>query len=375
MTGPFVHEATAQRLVFGSGRVSEVPAEVERLGRSRPLVLCSWRRQRYSGELRSLVGALPDVRVFVGVEAHVPRSAVDAAWADAREHRADAVVSFGGGSAIDLGKALAYLAAYGESALDEGRPAHPLAEPPVAHLTVPTTYSGSEATARLGVTDRAREEKRGAGGPGVLPATVVADPALTIGLGAKETAATGMNALAHCVEALYSGTRTPLTDALATWAAAALVRRLPAAVDRGDDLEAREELLAASYMAGSVLNQAGMGLHDGICHGLGGRLGVPHGVANAVVLPHAMRFNLDRTREGQEAFARAVGSGSAEEAVERVADLVKRLGLPTRLREAGVMEEDLEPLAAWAAERSPAVRGNPKPAGKAEVLGVLRAAW
>lgn len=361
--------------MFGAGKAADIPAEVERLGRSRPLVLCSWRRERFSDDLRALVSALSDARVFSGVEAHVPREVVDAAWKDAREHGADAVVSFGGGSAIDLGKALAYLAAYGEEALAEGRPAEPLDEPPIAHIAVPTTYSGSEATGRFGITYRAEEEKRGAGGAGVLPQTVVADAALTTGLGAKETGSTGMNALAHCVEGLYSPTRTATTDDMAAHAAELLYRGLPAAVERPGDLKVRSDLLAGSYLAGSVIDQAGMGIHHGICHGLGGRLGVPHGLANAVVLPHAMRFNLDATRAGQEVFARAVGGGSAEEAPDLVADLVRRLGLPTRLRDVGVLEEDLEPLAAWAAERSPAVKNNPKPAGKDEVLEVLQAAW
>lgn len=375
MIPSFAHESPAQRLVFGPGRIAEVPAELERMGRSRPLVLCSWRRERYSKDLASLVRSLPDARLYAGVEAHVPREIVEAARKDAREHEADVVVTFGGGSATDLGKALAYLAAHGDEALAEGRIAAPQASPPLAHLAIPTTYSGSEASVRFGVTDRAREEKRGAGGPGVLPGCVVADPTLTLGLGAKETASTGMNALAHCAEALYSTTRSAITDAIAAHAAGLLVRWLPVATERGDHLEARNELLAASYLAGSVLNQAGMGVHHGICHGLGGRLGVPHGLANAVVLPHAMRFNLDVAREGQEALARAIGAVSAEQAIERIEGLASSAGLPRRLREVGVMEEDLEPLAEWAAERSPAVRGNPKPVAAPDVLGILRAAW
>ncbi len=371
----FVHDGLPQRLVFGLGRVSEVPAEVERLGRGRSVLLCSWRRERFSEELATLARDLPGVRIFAGAEAHVPRDVVEAAWKEAQEHGADAVVSFGGGSTIDLGKALVYVATHGTEALSEPRPAEPVTDPPLAHLAIPTTYSGAEATVRFGITYREEEEKRGGGGPGVLPQTVVADPALTVALGARATGATGMNAIAHCVEALYSPTRTAVTDALATHASGPLFEWLPVAVERPDDLEARERLLAASYLAGSVLNQAGMGLHHGICHALGGRLGVPHGEANAIVLPHAMRFNLGATREGQGAFARAIGADGPEAAADAVARLVGRLGLPARLREVGVLEGDLEPVAGWCAERSPAVRNNPRPAGASEVLEVLRAAW
>ena len=369
----------AQPATFGPGSVAKLSEIVTGLGRTRPLVVCSWRRRRsedFSQVARGLGTPSPPAQpVFAGAEEHVPRSAVDAAWAAVESNEADAVVSFGGGASIDLCKALVDVAAFGWEAFEARAevPARDAAAKPLVHVAVPTTYSGAEATRGFGVSERG--EKAGRGGEATRPDQVVADPVLTLSLPVRPTAATGMNALAHCVEALYSPTRTDRSDRLAEQAAAVLFRSLPPAVRDPGGLAARTDLLAAAYVAGVVLDAAGMGLHHGLCHGLGGRTGIAHGVANAIVLPHVMRFNLEATREAQERFALAIGAASAEDAADRVQRLVSDLGLPTRLREAGVFEQDLEPIAAAAVERSPHVKRNPRPVSEDDALAVLRAAW
>ena len=362
-----------QPFEFGPGAVERVGAVVDGLGRSRPLVLCSAGR-RESREVEMLLAGLDSSpeEVFDGVRSHVPREVAEAAWRAVHARGADAVVSLGGGAAIDLGKALVYAAGYGFEAFDDGPPEIEKA-PDLAHVAVPTTYSGAEATHGFGMSEEG--SKRGRAAPFTRPDAVVADPVLTLDLPAGPTAATGMNALAHCVEALYSPTRTDATDSLGERAAGELFRKLPLAVREPSDLEVRTALLAAAYAAGAVLDRAGMGVHHGLCQVLGGRTGIAHGVANAIVLPYAMRFNLDATRDGQERFARAIGASSPEQAAGMVERLVLDLGLPGRLRDAGVPREALAEVARTAAETNPNVARNPKPVSTDDALAILEAAW
>jgi maleylacetate reductase len=366
-------EEWGRPLLFGIDRVHELGTELERLGRKRPLVLCSWRRRR-SDEFRHLAGGLGVTpTVFQGAEEHVPRMVVEAAWKAAQEQDADAVVSFGGGSAVDLGKAVAFVAEHGLDALDADVEAPARERPVLAHVAVPTTYSGAEATAHFYVSER--DEKRRRDGPAVRPDLVVADPSITLTLPWKPTAGTGMTALAHCAEGLYSSARTEWTDRLAAQAARTLCRLLPIVSKSSKRVRERTEMLAASYASGVVSDVTGGGLHGALCIGLGGRTGIPHGLASAVLLPGVIRFNLEAAEEGLARFARAIGADGPNEAAAAIEALAGRLGLPRKLREIGVFEQDLEPAAAWAAERSPEIRNNPRPVSVADALAVLREAW
>jgi alcohol dehydrogenase class IV len=212
---------------------------------------------------------------------------------------------------------------------------------------------------------------------------VVYDPELTLDLAPELTAATGINALAHCVEALYSITRNPLATAAARAGIEAIAGALPRCYSAGTDLEARGDLLAGAYLAGTALATVAMGLHHGLCHVLGGTAGVPHGMANAIILPHAMRFNQEASAPQLGLAADALGLATrgqsdlaaAGAATERVAELIGRLGLPRRLRDAGVAMDDL-PRLAEIALLSRAVRNNPRPVrDAAEIEALLRAAW
>jgi alcohol dehydrogenase class IV len=364
--------------VFGVDRVHQLGAELERLGRKRPLVVCSWRRRR-SEEFRHLAGGLGITpNVFQGAEEHCPRSVVEAASGALREHEADSIVSFGGGSAIDLGKAVAFVTQNGLEALDS--PSAPAAEaaqearqPALPHLAVPTTYSGAEATGCFFVSER--QEKRRLAGPRVRPDVVIADPSLTLTLPWKPTAATAMAALAHCVEGLCSRSRAEWTDSLATGAARSLFR-LVAVVSRNPmRVQERSDMLGAAYAAGVVSDVAGTGLHHALCTGLGARTGIGHGLANATLLPGVMRFELERAGGGLALFAEALGVGGPAQAADAVEALVAGLGLPQKLREVGVFEHDLEPVAVWVAERSPVARQGPGSPSVTDALAVLRAAW
>jgi maleylacetate reductase len=364
-----------QAVVFGIDRVHEIGAQLDRLGRKRPLVLCSWRRRR-SEEFRHVAGGLGITpNVFQGVEEHSPKSVVEAAGQAVREHQADSVVSFGGGSAIDLGKAVAFVAAYGAEALDADVPPTPDSEggSRLAHLAVPTTYSGAEATGRFYVGER--REKRRLTASGIRPDVVVADPSLTLTLPWKPSAGTGMTALAHCLEGLCSRSRTERSDSLAARAAGSLFRLLPVVSTRPMSIRDRADMQAAAYVGGVVSELAGGGLHQALCTGLGGRAGVAHGLSSAILLPHVMRLDPPMSTEGLERFAHALGLGDQGEAADALETLVGELGLPRRLREVGVFEEDLEPVAIWVAERSPDSRQDPRSVSVTDALGILQAAW
>jgi maleylacetate reductase len=372
-------EAWDQAVLFGVDRVHELGGQLERLGRKRPLVLCSWRRRRSEEYLHVAGGLGITPAVFQGAEGHCPRSVIEAAWRAVREHEADAVVSFGGGSTIDLGKAVAYAAEHGPEALDEDLATPPAegareARPPaLAHVAVPTTYSGAEATRCFFVGER--QEKRRWADARMRPDVVVADPSLTLALPWKPTAGSGMTALGHCLEALCSPLRTAWSDALAARAARSLFRLLPVVSGSPKRVTERSDMQAAAYVAGVVSELAGSGVHQALCTGLGGRAGVGHGLACAILLPHAIRFDPEPVAGGLGLFAEALGVGDPEKAANALGDLAAGLGLPQRLREVGVFEEDLEPVAAWVAERSPDARQDLRPVSVGHALSILRAAW
>jgi alcohol dehydrogenase class IV len=334
----------------------------------------------------AVVGALGDrlVAVYDRTAPHVPEDQVAEALALAEEHTADALIALGGGSPIGLAKAIA-------QALEErrsgaaARAAYPTDQPLVPVVAIPTTYAGSEMTAIYGVTRviDGVARKTTVTDPKVAAKLVIYDPLLTLDLPPGLTASTGINALAHCVEALYSITRHPLSTAAALGGARAIARALQRCYADGQDVEARSEMLMGAHQAGASLANVAMALHHGICHVLGGTAGVPHGVANSIMLPHAMRFNLDATAAEQAQFAETIGiardgrsdAALAEDGIEHVAALIAQLGLPQRLRDAGVPEAALPQLAELALQ-SRTVRNNPKPIGAvAELEQVLRAAW
>jgi maleylacetate reductase len=380
----FRYTAFAQAVHFGAGAVARLPEVVAAQGWARVLLVTtgSARRAGRAGEVERLLGERW-AGTFDAAQPHVPAEQVSAVAALAGEQRAAALLALGGGSAIGLAKAASH-------ALEqEPKAPHPAAQARVPVAAVPTTYAGSEMTAVYGVT-----QPDGAGGtrkvttsdPRIAPRLVIYDPALTLDLPPDLTASTGINALAHCLEAAYSVQRHPLSTAAALAGARHLGRALPRCWAEGRDLAARTEMLLGAHLAGAALASVSMGLHHGLCHVLGGAAGVPHGVANSIMLPHALRFNLEATAPALAQAAVAIGAadapqaesdpaGAAEALVAYVAALIAGMGLPARLREAGLRREDLPRLGGLALQ-SRAVQSNPRPVTTAEqALGILEAAW
>ena len=217
----------------------------------------------------------------------------------------------------------------------------------------------------------------------VTPRLVVYDPLLTLDLPPHMTAGTGINAVAHCVEALYSTARNPLASAAASGGLRAISHALLRCYAHGDDVAAREEMLSGAFLAGTALAHVAMGLHHGICHVIGGTTGVAHGDANSVMLPHVMRFHAQAIAPQLAEAAVAMGvvvAGQSDEALaaaaaRHVADWVAAMRLPSRLRELGIEERQLPDLARMAfASRT--VQNDPRPIGDvAEIEALLREAW
>jgi maleylacetate reductase len=260
----------------------------------------------------------------------------------------DGVVAVGGGSAIDLGKAISAAAR-------------------VPLVSVPTTYSGAEWTPYFGVRDPQRRMR--GGGSGARNAGIVYDVGLTVGLPRAETVGTAMNALAHCAEALYAHGHNPETDVVALEGAQLVSEFLPRVVDKPDDRDLRTELLRGACHGGAALAGSMLALAHAMAQAVGGKYGLPHGTLNGICLPAALRYNAHYAPAAVRAFGEAVGGDGAQRVEELTA-----LGDVTRLSELGVPEADLPELAASAAQRG-GNQANPHPATPAEIEQLLRSVY
>ncbi|WP_067461182.1 maleylacetate reductase [Actinomadura macra] len=343
----FSYDALPMRVRFGSGVVASLPDEITRLGARRALVLCSPEQKR-TGE--TIAKALGDrsAGVLADARMHVPIEVARHARARAAELGADCCVAVGGGSAIGLGKAIA---------LEHDLPV----------VAVPTTYAGSEMTAVWGLTENGR--KRTGKDPRVLPAGVLYDPELTLGLPIEMSVTSGFNAVAHAVEALYAPDRSPIISLMAEEGVRAMTEALPAVVADGGDLDARATALYASWLCGACLGATTMSLHHKLCHALGGTLDLPHAATHTVVLPYALAYNQPSAPEAAEALSRALASSDP---AHRLWDVAGSLGAPRSLRELGMAESDITPIAEQVVE---APYANPAPVTKDGVVRLLRSAW
>jgi maleylacetate reductase len=275
----------------------------------------------------------------------VPSDRIAEAVAVARD--ADGVLAVGGGSAIDLGKAISAAARL------------PL-------VSLPTTYAGAEWTSYFGVRDPDRRMRGGGGG--AHPTAIVYEPDLTLELPPETTVGTAMNALAHCAEALYVQGHNPAADEHALAGARLISDWLPRVVTAPRDLEARTRLLQGACHGGAALAGSMLALAHAMAQAIGGRYGLPHGTLNGICLPPVLRFNNAFVPDEVRRFAQAIGA--PDDPAARVEELTALAGA-TRLRDLDVPEHDLPGLAAAAAERGGNL-ANPKPASPEEIEQLLR---
>ncbi len=375
----------SREIIFGSGSIVQLPEAIKRFGWRR-LMLCASPSLERNGYINALRVALGEklVAIYDHVQAHVPDFQVAEALAIAEEHQVDALIGLGGGSPIGMAKAVS-LALEEQRTGQPARATFPTDQSLFPVIALPTTYAGSEMTPIFGITYTGQEKsgKITVRDPKITPKLVMYDPDLTLDLPPEVSASSGINALAHCIEALYSTARNPQATAVAQQGIRHIIKALPRCTVNGSDREARSEMLIGAHLAALALSTTKMGLHHGLCHVLGGSAHVPHGVANSVILPHAMRFNLDVTAPQMVLAARSMGIDStsqdaqavAEVCVDSVYEFIRLLGLPQRLADVGVDEDDIPRLAQLALQ-SRAVQDNPKPiTDAAQTETVLRAAW
>ncbi|MPZ56292.1 MAG: iron-containing alcohol dehydrogenase [Rhizobiales bacterium] len=346
MTAPFVHDAPAQRVVYGAGSADRIADEVARLGLGRVLVVATPGSGARLGTRVHEQLADRSAGLHAHAVMHVPRSVAREGLAAAHAAKADGLVAVGGGSSIGLAKAIA---------LETGLPI----------IALPTTYAGSEATPIYGLTE---DERKITGRDWkVLPRTVVYDPDLTLGLPAAVSAASGMNGIAHCVEALWVAERTPISVAYAAEGLRRFAAALPRVVADGQDRDARGACLVASWLAGAALT-AGTALHHKLAHVLGG-LGLPHAETHAIILPHVSRFNLDAAPEARARMAEAIGVADPAEALAR---MLRAFPIPQRLRDIGFDGRRIDFVADEIAHMNVAL---PRKAGADETRRLLREAF
>jgi maleylacetate reductase len=341
----FIHDWLPQRVRFASGEAATaVLEEVRRLGSSRVMVIAS-----DADRAAPVLEGVPVEVLHTEVVMHVPAEVAERARAVATDHEADAIVCVGGGSTTGLAKAVA---------LTTGLPI----------LAVPTTYAGSEATDVWGLTEGGR--KTTGVDPRVLPAAIVYDASLMLGLPVPTSVASGLNALAHCVDAMWGPRADPIDQSLALEGIRALTGGLASVVDNPTGLDGREQTLYGAYLAAVAFASAGSGLHHKICHVLGGMFDLPHAQTHAVVLPHVLALNAPAVPDLDRRMATAFGADSA---LAGLLDLRSRLGGPTSLHALGMKESDLAEAVQPILDASPS--NNPTPVTPHTIEALLRAAW
>jgi maleylacetate reductase len=330
---PFVYTALPAKVIFGFGTLARVASEVRELGCRRALILSTPHQQAEAGALAEQLGEL-FAGIFAQATMHTPTSVTERALETVRATGADCTVALGGGSTIGLGKAIAL-------------------RTDLPQVVVPTTYAGSEATPILGETQEGRKTTQRS--PKVLPEVIIYDVDLTLTLPPALSATSGMNAIAHAVEALYAKDANPIVSTLAEQGIVALARALPSISRDPKDREARSDALFGAWLCGTCLGAVGMALHHKLCHTLGGSFDLPHAETHTVVLPHAVAYNTPAAAEAMARVARALGT---EDAAKGLSDLARGLGAPTALKDIGMPESGLDQAADIA---TAAPYWNPRP--------------
>ncbi|MDQ1042392.1 maleylacetate reductase [Streptomyces sp. V4I2] len=347
MSLSFENVTLGQRVLFGYGRAARnLSAEAERLGARRVMVIAA----PPEAEIAERVTAdLPVVLRHSDVRPHVPVEKAEAARAAAAECRADLLVCVGGGSTTGLAKAVALTTRL-----------------PI--VAVPTTYAGSEATNVWGLTEASR--KTTGVDDAVLPAAVVYDSELTMSLPVDLSVASGLNAVAHCVDSMWAPRTNPINQAFAMEGLRAVADGLRRIARKPDDVDGRDAALHGCYLSGVAFTSAGSGLHHKICHVLGGAYDLPHAQTHATVLPYVLELNAPGVPDTAHRIAGALGSATP---VAGLNDLRWELEAPRALADYGMRREDIPEAVQLILPYVPP--DNPVQVGAEELTDLLTRAW
>jgi maleylacetate reductase len=343
----FALRLSALRVQFGQAAAPAIAAALQQMSLSRAVLLATPGHGQQARAIAAQIGPSV-VAVLPLAQMHTPVEVTQHTLPQVLAAKADALISFGGGSVTGLGKALAL-------------------HTHLPHIAVPTTHAGSEVTGILGQTEAGR--KTTMTDARLQPQVVIYDPRLIASLPAPITVTSALNAMAHAVEALYAPDRNPLTSTLALQGAQALITALPKVLQNLHNLQARADCQYGGFLCGLVLGQVGMGLHHKLCHTLGGSFGLPHAQTHAVILPYAVAYNEAAV---PDLLAPLAGILNAETAGQGLYTLSQSLHAPQSLRDLGLAETDLD-RAADLAVQSP--YPNPSPLEKPALRALLQAAW
>ena len=334
--------------------------------------------------LTSLEAAGVEARMFKDVEADPPESVILAATAVATEMGAEGIIGLGGGSSLDVAKLVAVLA-LGRESLKDMYGIGNVKGPRLPLILVPTTAgTGSEVTP-ISIVTTGTNEKMGVVSPVILPDVALLDPELTLGLPPHITAATGIDAMVHAIEAYASrsANNNPVSQILAKEALTLMGRAILTAVHDGRNMAARSDMLLGSMLAGQAFANSPVAAVHALAYPLGGHFHIPHGLSNALVLPHVLRFNAKVAPQPYAEIAPFAfpelaayeGQARAEAFCDRLADLSKACGLPQQLREMGIDRSILPRLARDAMNQTRLLGNNPRPLTEADALAIYTAAY
>jgi alcohol dehydrogenase class IV len=347
MVPKFLYEALPCRVIFGVGSLERLSEEVEQLGAHHALVLSTPEQADEARGISERLGK-KSAGVFAKAVMHVPIETAEAAREEAKRLGADCCVAVGGGSTTGLAKAIALVS-----------------ELPI--IAIPTTYAGSEMTPIWGLT--AEGIKKTGRNLRVLPRTVIYDPTLTLTMPPSLSGTSGMNAIAHCVEALYAEDANPIISLMAEEGIRALAASLPIVVKEPRNLDARGNALYGAWLAGMSLGAVGMALHHKLCHTVGGTFNLPHAETHTAILPHAVAYNAAAAPDAMRKIAKAVGTSSAALGLY---DLAIAVGAKMALKDFGLKETDLD-RAAELAIQNPYY--NPRPVTREGIRRLLDDAY
>ncbi|SCO90076.1 probable alcohol dehydrogenase, class IV [Fusarium oxysporum] len=345
----FVYSANPARIIFGSGTIQKLPEELSKLGVTRPLVL-STPQQVTQAENVSKILSGNIAGFFSEARMHTPVDVTQRACDHAAATQADALMSIGGGSTTGLGKAIS---------IRTGLP----------HLSISTTYAGSEVTTHLGETANGRKETKA--DPKILPAVVIYDFDLTLTLPANLAAASGVNTMAHAIEDLYARNHNPVINLLATQGVKAMANALPELVENPTSMNARSMALYGAWLCGICLGNGGMSLHHNLCHTLGGSFDLPHAETHTILLPHALSYNAPKAPETMKALGEVL-SGSDGDAVKGLNALLSRIKVERGLKALGMKESDIDKAADIAMSKN---FWNPREVERTAIRELIRRAW
>ncbi|WP_426536706.1 maleylacetate reductase [Bradyrhizobium sp. McL0615] len=343
----FVYQSAPIRVVFGAGTLRQLPDELSGLGVVSALVLATPRQNDLVESIREMIGER-FAGAFTGAVMHTPVEVTERAMETVREVRADCLVAIGGGSTTGLGKAIAL-------------------RTDLPQIVLPTSYAGSEMTPVVGQTSGGIKTTQSS--PKILPEIVIYDVDLTMTMPPKLSATSGINAIAHAVEALYARDRNPVISLMAQEGIRTLAQALPIICAQPNDKTARTDALYGAWLSGICLGAVGMALHHKLCHTLGGSFNLPHAETHTVILPHALAYNASAVPEAMTRIATALGVPDAALGLHALA---RKLAAPASLREIGMPESGID-QAADLAVKNP--YWNPRPIERDAIRELIARAW